>query len=768
MTPQPARPIALPITPAGIPATLKARAQWVAWDYTYRGDRWTKVPINARTGDHASTTDPATWTTFVAALAYADKHALPGIGYVFSADDSLCGIDLDHCRDTDGELSRAADTILVELDSYAEVTPSGTGVHVLVQAALPDGKGRKSVKHGIELYDRGRFFTMTGQRVTVAHQEPQERQQALDDLYGHLFPLQPVQTQGAALPPPSAPTLDDADLLDRARQARNGATFDRLWRGDTSGNHDDDSSADLALCNLLAFWCGNDPARIDRLFRQSGLYRAKWEREDYRDATIGKALAGRTEYYDWAAPRESSGGATFRLVGRAEDEEDGPDAEGLHCTDMGNGQRLVKRHGADLRYCDRWKSWLVWDGRRFARDETGSVERRAKDTVRAIYAEAADAVADSERKSLARWAMRSEAAQRIREMVALARTEDGIAIMPDCLDRDPWLLTVANGAIDLRTGTLRPAQRSDDVTKLAPVTYDADATCPQWLTFLDRIMDGNDALIAFLQRAVGYALTGDVSEHCLFLLYGTGRNGKTTFMETLAALLGDYAQTTPTETLLVRREGGIPNDLARLVGARLVSASESEDGKRLSEALIKQLTGGDTISARFLRAEFFDFRPTFKLFFRTNHKPIVRGTDEGIWSRLKLLPFEVQIPDAERDKSLPDRLRQELPGILNWALAGCLAWQQDGLGTPGDVTDATQAYRQEMDLLGSFLEESCVLGHQRHVSASDLYKAFSAWAESNGERPMAQRTLGLKLTERGFRVERGTGGQRRWTGLTLG
>lgn len=767
MTPQPARPIALAVNPAGIPQALKDRAQWVCWDYALVQTRWTKRPLNAQTGVLASATDPASWTTFAVALAAMDRHGYAGIGYVFSPDDGLAGVDVDHCRGAvDGELTIYAQTIADELNSYTEVTPSGTGLHIIVAASLPDGKGRKSVKHGIELYDRGRFFTMTGARLSEWPQEPQERQAAFDDLYAHLFPLRPVSEAAASpRPDPSPPPPDDTLLIDRAHAAKNGATFARLWRGDTSGNHADDSSADLALCNLLAFWAGPDPARIDRLFRQSGLYRQKWERQDYRDATIGKALAGRTDYYDWSAPRESSGGARFRLVG-AEDEDEAP--AGLHCTDMGNGQRLVRRHGDDLRYCDRWKSWLVWDGRRFARDETGAVERRAKDTVRAIYGEAADAVSDSDRKMLARWAMRSEAAQRIREMIALARTEDGIAIMPDCLDRDPWLLTVANGAIDLRTGTLRPAQRTDYVTKLAPVTFDPDATCPQWLAFLDRIMGGKAELITFLQRAIGYALTGDVSEHCLFLLYGTGRNGKTTFMETLAALLGDYAQTTPTETLLVRREGGIPNDLARLAGARLVSASESEDGKRLSEALIKQLTGGDTISARFLRAEFFDFRPTFKLFFRTNHKPIVRGTDEGIWSRLKLLPFEVQIPDAERDKALPERLRHELPGILNWALAGCLAWQRDGLGTPTEVDAATGLYRQEMDLLGSFLEECCIIGHQRHVTASDLYKSFVAWTESNGERPYAQRTLGLKLTERGFRVERGTGGQRRWTGLTLG
>ena len=761
------RPDYLAVNIAGIPQALKDRAQWVAWRAEQRGGKWTKVPIDPQSGERADSTNPTTWGTFVAALAHADKLQLPGIGYVFSADDPYCGIDIDKCtRNTaDAGLTVIAQTIVGELDSYTEETPSGTGIHIICEATVPHGKGRKNTKHGIEIYDRARFFTMTGHALIASPSTPQPREEALTELHQRLFPVAPVNDDSPP-PRPAVPPPDDQALIDRAHRAKNAAGFMRLWGGDTSGHHGDDSSADLALCNHLAFWAGPDPSRIDRLFRASRLYRTKWEREDYRNRTIEKALEGRSEYYDWAE-RGSEGGPTFRIVGADErpDRTDNPDE--LHCTDMGNGLRLVARHGDDLRYCERWKSWLVWDGRRFARDDTGAVERRAKDTVRGIYGEA-NAVDDpTERKRLAKWAMQSEGGQRLREMIGQARTEAGIAIAPDALDRDPWILTVANGAIDLRTGQLQPARRADLNTKLAPVTFDPSASCPTWLAFLDRIMGHKRDVIAFLQRAVGYALTGDASEHCLFLLYGNGRNGKTTFVETIAALLGDYAQTTPSETLLVKREGGVPNDLARLAGARLVSASESEEGKRLSEALIKQLTGGDTISARFLHAEFFDFVPVFKLFFRTNHKPLIRGTDEGIWSRIRLVEFAEQITDAERDAGLPRRILAELPGILNWALAGCLAWQRDGLGYPADVRAATGAYRAEMDMIGAFLEECCVVGFQRHVLSKDLYNRYTRWSEENGERPIAQRALGLRLVERGFVNEKGTGGVRRWLGLTL-
>ncbi len=442
---------------------------------------------------------------------------------------------------------------------------------------------------------------------------------------------------------------------------------------------------------------------------------------------------------------------------------DGP----LHLTDVGNGKRLVARHGRDLLYCERWKSWLVWDGQRFARDETGEIERRAKETVRHMYAQAGAVADDEARKEQVKWALRSESGQRLREMIAAARTEEGIAVAPAAFDADPWLLNVANGTIDLRTGTLREARRDDRLTKIAPVVYDPAARCPTWLGFLDRVMDGKAEVISFLQRAVGYSLTGDISEHCLFLLFGTGRNGKSTFVETLSAALGDYAMTTTTDTLLVRREGGIPNDLARLVGARLVSASESEAGRNLAEALVKQLTGGDTISARFLHAEFFDFKPAFKLWFRTNHKPTIRGTDDGIWTRIRLIPFTQRIPDSEIDRRLPERLLAELPGILAWAVAGCLAWQREGLGMPTEVARATAEYRSEMDVLATFLADCCVVGAEYRCTAKELYAAYTRWAEENGERAVSQKALGLRLAERGFVNAKGTGGARLWAGLKV-
>jgi P4 family phage/plasmid primase-like protien len=422
----------------------------------------------------------------------------------------------------------------------------------------------------------------------------------------------------------------------------------------------------------------------------------------------------------------------------------------FHPTDLGNAERLVKRHGTELRYCHPWNRWLAWDGRRWAIDDTGEITRRAKETVRQIYRQAADTEDDGARKALVNHARRSEAEARIRAMLSLAESEPGIPVLPAELDRDKWLLTVLNGTLDLRTGELQPHQAGNMITRLAPVEYDPVATCPTWEAFLDRIMGSNANLIAYLQRAVGYSLTADVREQVLFILYGTGQNGKSTFLETLLALLGDYGQQTPTDTLLIKRDNGIPNDVARLKGARLVTAIEAEEGKRLAESLVKQMTGGDRLVARFLHREFFEFKPAFKLWLATNHKPQIRGTDRAIWRRIRLIPFSVTIPDADVDLAMPDKLQAELPGILAWAMVGCLAWQSGGLGEPGEVLEATAEYRQESDLIGRFLDESCVTGPTFKTRAGELYEAYKTWAKANGEGEVSGTAFGLAMTERGF------------------
>jgi putative DNA primase/helicase len=403
-----------------------------------------------------------------------------------------------------------------------------------------------------------------------------------------------------------------------------------------------------------------------------------------------------------------------------------------------------------------WGKWFIWDGSRWAEDETGAIERVAKRTVASIYAEAAQAITDDKRKNVAKWALASEGQNKISAMIALSRSELGISVKHSELDGDPMLLDCRNGTIELRTGKLLPHDRSYLATKQIDVDYDPDAQCPLWQGFLKRIMADNPALIDFLQRAVGYSLTASVVEQCLFFLYGTGSNGKSTFTETIQALLGDYGQRAPTEMIMMKQNtGAIPNDIARLPGARFVVTAEIESGRRLAESLVKDLTGGDKMVARFMRQEYFEFTPTHKLWIYGNHKPVIKGSDNGIWRRINLVPFTVQIPDDEKDEQLKEKLKTELPGILAWAVRGCLDWQRTGLKPPDEVKAATAAYRAESDALTAFIEECCILGVNCIAEYNLLYAAYKAWGERNGERVDGSRAFGNALTERGFDSSKG-------------
>jgi putative DNA primase/helicase len=451
----------------------------------------------------------------------------------------------------------------------------------------------------------------------------------------------------------------------------------------------------------------------------------------------------------------------------------GPDTErptgqggaSFNLTDLGNAERFVAQHGESVRYCYPWARWLVWTGTRWQRDEAGRVYQLAKETVRTIYGEAAAAEDENRRKALAQHATRSEAEAKIKAMLELAKSE--IPVAPDELDADPWLLNTPNGTVDLHTGERRPHRREDLITKMAGAEFGRDAAAPSWGAFLERVLPSKE-LRAFVQRAAGYSATGDTSEQCMVINHGPGANGKSTYQEVVSAALGEYAMRAPTEMLLIKRAGGVPNDVARLKGARFVTASETEEGRRLAESLVKDLTGQDTITARFMRGEFFDFRPTHKLWLSTNHKPEIRGTDNAIWRRLRLVPWRVTIPPAEQDKKLPEKLRDELPGILAWIVRGCLAWRHEGLRAPEEVRQATREYRAEMDVLAGFIADCCERGGGKSASSGELWEAWQRWCEGTGEQAGTRKRFGGHLAERGFLNDRDSKtGRKVWVGLAL-
>lgn len=426
-------------------------------------------------------------------------------------------------------------------------------------------------------------------------------------------------------------------------------------------------------------------------------------------------------------------------------------------TDYGNAERLVTTRGDDILFCHVWKKWLHWDGTRWVIDESGEIVRLAKATVRSIYREAATIEDEGSRKATAKWAWESEKAPRIEAMIKLTQSEPDISVRPEQLDSDRWLMNCANGTIDLATGDLRPHRRDDLITKFAPVACDPLARCPRWKRFLQEVFEPHPDLIDFIQRAVGYSLTGDTREECLFLLWGTGRNGKGTLIKTLASMLGDYAGTADFSAFVQRRNNHGPrDDIAIMKGKRFISSQESREGAALAESLIKWVTGGDRVRARRLYENSYEWDPTHKIWLATNHKPVIRGADPAIWSRIKLIPFGISFEGRE-DKTLKLALLDELPGILAWAIEGCLEWQRQGLNFPPTIIEATGDYRHESDQIARFVEECCVVGEFAQVKARQLYKAYRDWAEEMGEQTLSETAFGLRITGRFRKDHKETG-----------
>jgi len=430
--------------------------------------------------------------------------------------------------------------------------------------------------------------------------------------------------------------------------------------------------------------------------------------------------------------------------------------------DQGNGQRFVMRERHRTLYVPAL-GWHVWDGRRWQYDQSEKkVRKAAHKVVEKIYDESKHADNPTKRT---KFAVLSGGSARISGMLMEAKPY--LTVELEELDANPWLFNVENGTIDLSTGKLNEHDPEDRITKLAPVTFDEDATRPIFDEFLKAVLP-DEELREFIQCFAGHSLSGDTREQCLAFLYGTGANGKSTLLDPLKRLLGDYGTTLPFASLLLdnRRQGGAASpDIASLPGVRMVLASEPDVGVRFSEALLKSMTGGDTISARKLHKDFFEFKPEAKLWLAGNHKPNIKGNDEGIWRRIRIVPFQQTFKEDDRDPELPGKLWEERAGILNWMLEGCLKWQREGLPIPEAVTEATQEYRTENDPIGEFFEDCVVVDNSANVRSADLYQRYTQYSEDNGLSPVSQKAFAQILKERGFQSEKV--GVKFWRGLRL-
>jgi len=439
----------------------------------------------------------------------------------------------------------------------------------------------------------------------------------------------------------------------------------------------------------------------------------------------------------------------------------------IQFTDSTNAMRLVREYGRDIRYNAAWKKWIVWNGKYWEIDNGGVlIHEKGLEMVRNIYDDLLKTADYRERIEIEKAAIMSESVRRRKAFVEAATWIKVLRIDTEELDANPWLLNVKNGTIDLKSGEFREHRQEDLITKIANVEYAPKADCPMWKKFIREIMNYKVDIIKFLQTAAGWSLSGDISEQSMFILYGTGANGKTTFLNTIMYLLGDYSTATPTETFMKKNGDSYSNDVARLRGTRFVTSTEVEQGRKMSEPLIKKITGNDQMTARFLYGEYFNFNPTFKIFMATNYKPVIKGTDHGIWRRIKLIPFTTRITEDKQDKFLEMKLREEASGILNWLLEGIETWNKEKLKTPKAVLFATDEYREEMDVFGNFIQERCIQKKDVSINIKKLYKAYSEWCDENNEHAVSERFLTLRLKEMGFQRGR-TATERYWVGIGL-
>jgi putative DNA primase/helicase len=421
---------------------------------------------------------------------------------------------------------------------------------------------------------------------------------------------------------------------------------------------------------------------------------------------------------------------------------------GPNLTDMGNACRLAAFARGKIKFCGQLGGWHVHDGIKWIQDQCSQVQATAKDMVNSWYSEAVKITDQDRQDAFKKHARKCEATSRISAMIQQLPSEPGISVLPEVFDQDPMVLNCLNGTLDLRTFELKPHNPDDRITRVAPLEYDPDATCPRWEQFILEIMDGDEDQAAYIQRILGYSLTGLTKEQVWFFLWGKGSNGKSVFINAVSEVLGDYAVDTPAATFMERKgDDGPRNDLARLRGRRFVSASEPR-GARFDAETIKKVSGDGKITARFLHKEFFEFTPEAKVFVCANNRPEVRDSSEAFWRRIQLIPFSRQFTGEDRDNDLSEKLRAEASGILNWMLEGCRAWQQIGLNAPDKVKLAVEEYRCDADLVGNFLEESCVISLSSFVPISKLYAEYHTYCENSGQHALSRTKFNENLLGR--------------------
>lgn len=720
-----------------LPQSLKATGSFCGYKLEQRDGKPTKVPYDMRTRSRAQSNNKGTFCDYATAIAQVGSYDGLGVG-VF---DGLSAIDIDHCVKADGTLTPFAADVVETMDSYAEHSPSGKGVRILFAAeGFEYDKAFYYInnrKVGLEVYVCGatnKFLTVTGNVLRA--RDIEERSEALRTVLDkYMKRPKPI---GNAKPNTGKSYLSDTSVLEKLAHSKQAEKFSKLWNGDISG-YDSPSDADMALAGILAFWCGGDVQQMDRLFRQSGLMRGKWDRplcgSTYGAFTLGNAVALAAEFYKPIAGRSASEDFNDTVQDLKNLRPESNDRYAW--TDIGASRLFADCYQSVARYVPERRLWHCYESGIWKPD-TGNLKvmELCKALADALLIYAVDIQDERQRNAFIDYCRKWQ--QRKYREVVLKDAQGVYPIAMSEFDRDPFIFNCANGTLHLDTMEFTPHSSEDQLTKISPVKYDPTARCERFEGFVNEITSGDADKARFLQKALGYGISGDTRYECLFVLYGaTTRNGKGTMCESVLRVLGSYGCTARPETISLKNNTNSANpseDIARLAGVRFANISEPSRGLVLNAAQVKSMTGNDTINARFLHENSFDFAPQFKLYINANYLPVINDMTLFSSGRVIIIPFERHFAESEQDKTLKREFAKakNQSAILNWLVKGYRLLAEEGFTQPDSVKSATDSYRHDSDKIALFMEDALEKDPNGEERTSSVYFRYQRWCAENG------------------------------------
>ena len=730
-----------------LPSELRQNGRFCSWQYESVKGRLTKMPYRLD-GHRARSTVREDFCDFDTMIAHIGKlnQGKRTVGLGLGIFDGFCAVDIDHCVEG-GKLSEMAVDIINTMDSYTEYSPSGEGIRIIFRAAFDYDKGRYYINKreiGLEIYVSGctnKYVTLTGN--TIRRVGVNERTAELKALLEYYMKKPEAEYK---LPDDFEPHsyLTDEQVLEKAMNGR-ARRFMKLYKEGDFSDYGSQSEADLALCSMLAFWCGGDTDQMDRLFRESALYREKWERDDYSERTKNMAVNGCREFYE--PPKPATAYEDFSDFIAYTLKELQPESNSrFPWTDIGGGRLFADCYKAIARYVPERKCWYCYDGGIW-RQDVGNLRTMeyVKELADALMSYALTIEDERQRTDYIAYCNRWQ--KRNNRETFLKDAQGVYPISASDFDRDPYIFNCKNGTLHLDTMTFTGHNPDDRLTKISEVEYDSEAQCERFNYFIGEIMDGDEDKARFLQKALVYGLSGDTRHECLFILYGaTTRNGKGTLCESVLGVMGDYGCTSRPETISMKQavsSSSPSEDIARLAGVRFVNISEPGKGLNLDAAKLKTMTGNDTLNARFLHENSFDFKPQFKLYINTNYLPVVNDMTIFKSGRIITIPFERHFDEDEQDRTLKAEFArpENRSAILNWLIEGFRMQQEEGLGMPDEVRKATESYEADSDKIRCFADDCLEKIDGAEERTADVYRAFQIWCRDNGYHPEGMRAF---------------------------